>query len=82
MKPAALTIALLLAACAKPAPQIQVQPIQCPPVPQCTDPRSEIRTNADLAAALIDTRAALAICQLARDTLQACINNQTKRPSE
>ena len=82
MKPAALTIALLLAACAKPAPQIQVQPIQCPPVPQCTDPRSEIRTHADLAAALIDTRAALAICTIARNTLQACLNNQIKRPTE
>ena len=44
MKPAALTIALLLAACAKPAPQIQVQPIQCPPVPQCSRPEANIRT--------------------------------------
>ena len=29
-----------------------------------------------------DTRAALAICTIARNTLQACLNNQIKRPTE
>lgn len=75
MKSIVIAATLLLAACAAPtAPP--AAPLHCPPVPQCADPRPEIRTNADLAQALQATRAALAVCTIARNTLQACIDNQ------
>ena len=45
----------------------------------CAKPANEIRTHADLAAALIDTRSALAICTIARNTLQACIDQTQAR---
>ena len=76
---APLAIVLMLVSCAKPAPEIRMQPIHCPPVPQCGEPQNEIRTHADLAAALIDTRSALAICTIARNTLQACIDQTQAR---
>ena len=68
---------LILTACTTPAPETRHAPLHCPPVPACERPRQEIRTHADLAAALQHTRAALAVCTLARNTLQACIDNQT-----
>lgn len=76
MKPAILA-ALLLTACAAIAPPPVAAPLHCPPVPKCSRPAADIRTNADLAQALIDTRAALAVCAVARDTLQACIDRSS-----
>ena len=76
MKPAILA-ALLLTACAAKSPPQAAAPLHCPPVPQCSRPEANIRTNADLAQALIDTRAALAVCTIARDTLQACIDRSS-----
>lgn len=78
MKPAILA-ALLLTACAAKSPPQAAAPLHCPPVPQCGEPQNEIRTHADLAAALIDTRSALAICTIARNTLQACIDQTQAR---
>lgn len=57
-------------------PQIEYRPLHCPPVPACRAPAATIRTNADLAHALLSTRSALATCTIARDTLQACIDSQ------
>ncbi|MFV2029809.1 Rz1-like lysis system protein LysC [Neisseria sp. S1] len=81
-KPLLMAItAILLSACAL-RQQPEYQPLKCPPVPECRQPVSEVRTNADLAAALIDTRVALDICKVARDTLQTCINNQEAKNND
>ena len=73
---ASLFAALLITACSTMPPQIEYRPLHCPPVPACRAPAATIRTNADLAHALLSTRSALAACTIARDTLQACIDSQ------
>ena len=72
IRAAALCLAAL-AACST-TPPIEYHAIQCPPVPQCIKPARHINTNAELAQALLRLDAAFDTCKLARDSLQACIN--------
>ncbi|QZP16339.1 Rz1-like lysis system protein LysC [Avibacterium paragallinarum] len=63
------------------------QVIICPIVASCDRPTLAIKTNGDLATALIDYQHNLSQCQLANRTLKQCISDynqfyNNKKPKE
>ncbi|URL07635.1 Rz1-like lysis system protein LysC [Avibacterium sp. 21-595] len=54
------------------------QPITCPIVASCVKPTPVIKTNGDLAHALMDYQHNLSQCQNAHEQLKQCISDYNK----
>lgn len=48
---------------------------KCPPVPTCEYQRPAIQTNGDLLIGLLGAEAVIAQCQIANQTLKACLKD-------
>lgn len=71
-----LCLAALAACSSKPGPVVTVyQRPACPPVPTCEYQRPMIKTNGDLLLGLMGAEAAIAQCQIANQTLNACLKD-------